>query len=428
MKVTKLIIKNIGMISSEVIQLNKPLILFYGEIRQGKSTILNAVRWVCGAKWPSDIIKHGEKEGSIQLEFAGGCVSRSWYRSARSKETIAREISFVKDGKPVTRPAQAIQSLLNPFLINQNYLTEMGEADRKKFFTELFAVDTTALDTEMAAANKKASELRAALTAYGDIDLTVYEAVDTSALKSQLNAIRADYDQAVESINAENAKITDANATVARGVAALQQAKNAILELEQKLADAKANAEKVAAWLSSHTKCELLPMPSRLDTSALEAQIENSTAQNVRAEQYVKNKVTASKRDQQQAELKALEDRQRAIKAEKTAKLTAITDESGVKGLKFTDDGDFTYGGTTASMLSTSEIMRLSSDLSSLYPDGFGLDLIDRGESLGASIFELVDRAKSDDLTILATVVGERPAKTPPEIGVFVVKNGKLTS
>ena len=78
-------------------------------------------------------------------------------------------------------------------------------------------------------------------------------------------------------------------------------------------------------------------------------------------------------------------------------------------------------------MISDSQIMRLSSELSALYPEGFGLDLIDRAESLGKSIFEFVDRAKAEKKTIMATIVGERPAKVPPEIGVWVVEDGKVT-
>ena len=45
MKPTKLVIKNIGKIADETIAIDKPLILFYGEIKQGKTTILNCVRW-----------------------------------------------------------------------------------------------------------------------------------------------------------------------------------------------------------------------------------------------------------------------------------------------------------------------------------------------------------------------------------------------
>jgi hypothetical protein len=77
-------------------------------------------------------------------------------------------------------------------------------------------------------------------------------------------------------------------------------------------------------------------------------------------------------------------------------------------------------------MLSTSQIMRLSELLSGRYPDGFNLSLLDRGESMGKSIFALIERATAEEKTILATVVGEKPAKTPDGVGVFVVEGGQV--
>lgn len=101
MKPTRLVIKNIGMIADETIPIDKPLVLFYGEIKQGKSTILNAVRWVCGGEFPSDIIRHGQKEAKIELHFVEGSISRSWYRSKDGKETKARPVVFIRSGLPV---------------------------------------------------------------------------------------------------------------------------------------------------------------------------------------------------------------------------------------------------------------------------------------------------------------------------------------
>lgn len=109
-KPTKLIIKNVGKLAGEtVIEINRPLILFYGEIRQGKTTILNAVRWVCGGAFPDDIISHGQKEASIELQIEGGLIGRSFYRTVASEgkpsETKARPATvpenvgvFVVDG------------------------------------------------------------------------------------------------------------------------------------------------------------------------------------------------------------------------------------------------------------------------------------------------------------------------------------------
>jgi hypothetical protein len=92
--------------------------------------------------------------------------------------------------------------------------------------------------------------------------------------------------------------------------------------------------------------------------------------------------------------------------------------------LEFDEAGNFSYEGCQAGMLSTSQLMKLSSALSALYPEGFGIELLDRGESLGRSIFGFIDRAKAEHKTILATVVGEKPAEVPAEVGVFVVEQG----
>ena len=106
--------------------------------------------------------------------------------------------------------------------------------------------------------------------------------------------------------------------------------------------------------------------------------------------------------------------------------MRSISQSTGIDGLEFDEEGNFVYEGTQAGMLSTSQLMRLSAELSVKYPEGFGLELIDRGESLGKSIFEFVNRAERDERTILATIVGDKPADVPDNIGVFVVEDGKV--
>jgi hypothetical protein len=122
--------------------------------------------------------------------------------------------------------------------------------------------------------------------------------------------------------------------------------------------------------------------------------------------------------------LSQIEEKQRNLKKQKIAKLSKISETCGIKELSFDDSGVFTYQGTQAGMLSGSQIERLSKELSSLYPDGLGIDLLDRGESLGRSIFQYVDIADKKKSTILATIVGEKPSKIPERVGVYVVKDG----
>ena len=425
-RVQELRIKNIGMIAEETIKFDHPLIIFYGEIRQGKTTILNAVRWVCGGSFPSDIIRHGQKEAAIELAFNGGSIRRTWYVSSKDGSTKAREIQFIRTGRPVSNPVAEIRRFLNPFLLNQDHLRNMSELERKQFFAELFAVDTTALDTEATNKDREASDLRAKILGYGEIDVTPVETVNLVELQSKLTTLRDEYQQACTLIETKNAEINDHNRLVDRRLQSLEETQKTIARLKTELQAAEGNEQSLNQWLTANPHKKTEGTPTQPDTAVLEAQIQQGAAQNVRAEQYQANLKRAEQKKADQQTLDALEGRLRQIKSERIKALKNVTTTCGIKELAFDEDGNFTYKGTMAGMLSTSEIMQLSSELSALYPPGFGIELLDRGESLGKSIFGFIERAKREEKTILATIVGERPATVPPEVGVFVVENGKV--
>lgn len=188
MKAKRLSIINIGALADVNIGIEKPLVLFYGEVRQGKTTILNAVRWVMGGSYPGDIIRHGEQEASICFEFEGGSISRSWYR-AKDGTIKDRPIHFIRDGKPVSKPATEIKKFLNPFLLDQDHLRNMSDPERKRYMLDLFGVDTADLDAKQVALEKEASELRATIKGYGDIDITPVEQIDVAAVKDEKQSI-----------------------------------------------------------------------------------------------------------------------------------------------------------------------------------------------------------------------------------------------
>lgn len=446
MKLRKLTIKNVGLVENSTIEIDAPLIILYGQIRQGKTTYLNAVRWACGAEFPDDIIRHGEKEASIELDFDVGLVSRSWYKNKEGK-TTARAVTFVRDGKPVKNPSYELKRLMNPFLLNQDYLRNMGETERRRYFTETFACDTTELDIEAFNANRDAQSLRAEVKGYGEIDLTPAEKVDATALRTELAGIKQKHQEAVTAwrtdCDARREKhqglvkaAQTANAAVDERGRLRSQGQDRLTEIDDQIHALKTKRAEIEKWMAEHPAQKSAPEPEAItlppepvapDTATLESKISDASAANVRAEQFEKNKARAAERDAKELKLAGLEKRQRAIKAEKIAKLAKVTEETGIAGLAFNEEGEFTYNGTAAGMLSTSEIMKLSSELSALVPEGLGIELLDRGESLGRSIFDYIDKAKAHDLTILATVVGEKPANVPEDIGVFVVENGKAT-
>ena len=425
MKFKRLLIKNIGMVKNSIIPIDRPLVIFFGQPMEGKTTHLNAVRWAFGGAFPDDIITHGEKDGSITLEFDSGTIIREFYR-AKDGTTAARPISFVRDGKPVKKPVDEIKKFLNPFLLDQDYLRKMTELERSRYFVELFGVDTSALDKEISASEQEARELRIKIKMYGDIDTKEIKPIDVAPLVASLNDKKRAYQIQVNEAEDKNKVVRFHNENVNAVVKKTFDRSTMIDDLELQIKNLKAEQTKDETWIQSNPKQDEIPYPAPPDTSSLESQISDAAATNVRAEQYQANLKRARVKQADGSKLVELESQQRDLKKAKIAKLKDISDNCKIKGLSFDETGNFSFEGTSAGMLSGSQIMRLSEELSSLYPKDLGISLIDRGESLGKSIFLLIDRAKEDEKTILATVVGERPANVPEEVGVWVVEKGEV--
>jgi hypothetical protein len=465
MKATRLTIKNVGLVADADIVFDHPLLLFYGNIQQGKTTLLNAVKWVFGGSFPSDIIRTGESEAMVRLTLDCGHIERQWYR-ARNGETKSRPVIFEKNGAPVANPVAEIKKFLNPFLLDQDYLRNMTELERKKYFAATFAIDTRELDLNILAKEAKAQEVRAKLKGYGDIDLSPVarpeglgelqarrkEIIDTHqanvrAAHDEVAKRRFAYDKQIEAMNLDNSCIREHNYQIESRMkrvtllfSEINQLKAEITRLTEKCATAQNEFAKLQEWLAQNDPKPLLapPAPPAMSdllaileaqpvTAEVDGAISKCFADQVRYEQYQANQVRASKRARDEVEIEALDAEVRELRKNKIAKLKQSSDATGIAGLEFDEAGNFRFEGSEAGMLSTSQIMRLSSLLSAKYPPGFGVDLIDRAESLGKSILDFVTRAQHENKTILAAIVGERPAAAPAEVGVFVVEKGVVS-
>lgn len=460
MKAIRLTINNVGIIGNTVIELDKPLLLFYGDLMQGKSTILNAFKWCLGGSFPADIMKHGEKEASVLFEFqedvGPGSISRSWYIN-KEGVTTPRPVQFIRAGKPIPKPDAEIKKFLNPYLLDNDFLKNMSETERKAYFVKLFGVDTSDIDRDINTAAEEAKTLRIEIKAFGEIDTAEVKPIDVTAIREQRQKIIDDHaaevtahNVKVESINQKHTADCDAIAAENRAIVShndkRKQASEKIAEnaitiqgLEAQIVALRSKNDGWLKWLQDNpalTEREIpvrpdIPLaPVTPDVSALDAQISEAAAVAVRVEQYQKNLKRAEEKAAKEKRLSVLEADQRILKTKKVSRLAECGEKSGIKDLIFNEDGSFAFKGTSAGMMSTSQIMDLSQELSALYPAGFGLDLIDRAESLGFAIgknvAEFVEKAKRENKTILAAIVGEKPATAPPEVGVFVVESGEV--
>ena len=451
MKIKSVKIENIAIIENMEIAIDKPLLLFYGEIKQGKTTILNCIRWAFGGSFPKDIITHGQSEAFIEIVLENGLINRSFYVN-KDSETVARNLKIVLNNRPAK--VNDLKRFLNPFLLDQNHLINMKPPERAKFILELFQVDTTELDSELIQSENKAQLLRAKIKGYGDNIPVDVQKPDMEALIANKKAIEDGQKEQKEMIEAEN-KIIKANHQkeidkILEEITAFNTEQD---ERKSRIASANETLKNIQLTVKSSIfeKCfdfdgakkiiELLPQPENkkslvhslpepklcdFDTTDLinaEKAIQEAEIQQVKYEAYLKDFARYEEKLNCNGELKTLEGnikRARLVKAQQQETINGI-----IEGLEY-KDFQIWYENTTFEMLSTSQVMQLSSKLSALYPESLGLELIDKGESLGKSVMLLVDKAQKEEKNILVTIVGERPTLIPENIGVFYVENGGI--
>jgi hypothetical protein len=461
MKITRLTIHNVGIIEHFDMPVNKSLNLFYGDIKQGKTTILNAFRWAFGGEYPTDIIRHGQTEAFVEIaavdEGVDVLIRREWYVN-KEGVTTNRPLVFRRAGVEQARPAETLKRFLNPFVMDDRYFVDMTALEKGRFLCRLFGIDTKAEDKAIGQMSEEASQLRIKIRAYGEIIPVEVKPVDTTELtklrRMNVEACEADRAAATQSLNfalgqwrsecegveARNAAAIKANDTRAIVVQRMDAANERKLALVAELAEIDANLVKGGVWLADHEYKPLESAPARPDLSALEARcsaspdveaidqrIQQAGAVNEQYKQYLRDKARHSEKEADERCLIDLERQQAQLKADKVAKLARLGAESGIPSMEFLDGGDFIFDATSSAMLSDSQQMSLTEYLKDKYPDGLNVSLVDRGESLGKSVMTLVERARVRQSTIFCSVVGERPANVPDDIGAFVVEKGKVT-
>ena len=435
MIVKSLEIKNIGMIEHEIIQLDKSLILFYGDIKQGKTTILNAVKFCYGGTVPAEFIRKGEKSGFVKITFNKGYITR---KVSRDKKGVskAKKIEFFDGAEILKKPSDAIKKLLNPFSLDQNFFINKKPAAKKEFLTDLFQIDTTSDDKKIDILFQEAKELRMKISMYGEAELIPVEKPDIDLLNESKESINVQNEILKNSYKSECKKIDDTNKiadehneTIKKGKSLIDEKKEKIDYLNHEIIELENEVTEIETWLSENEEQQIAEHPQQPDyisTEKVDEDIRHSEADLIRYATYQDELKKIEKKTADEDSLKEKTDLQKELKKGKASRLKSISDSCGVPGLSFDELGDFVFDGTAHDMLSTSQEMTLSKHLESLYPEGIGIQLIDRGESLGESIYKYIDDARLKEKTILATIVGSKPANVPSDIGVFVVESGKI--
>ena len=433
MKIISIEVHNIGPMENAIIAIDKPLTLLCGAIKQGKTTILNAVKWAFGGTFPDDIITHGHDEGFIHLTTDTGSIRREFVR--KGDKIVAKKVQFIHNGQVLQRPSEELKRIVNPFVINTNYLADMDARKLHNFLIDTIGLDTSAIDSSIKELEKLASATRVEVKAYGDIDLNMepVEVPDRAAIQAAKEHILNEWDQSREQVRLRNEEIEKHNFQIQTVTGEKNYQLSLIAQLEKQLEDARALVAKQDAWLAQNTPMEKEPEPERPDTRELDERLAEIATLEAQQKVYEKNRSLAEAKQNKIDALREVEAQLKAKRNERKQLLAQIADACPIPRLGFNENGDLVYENTSVDMLSTSQLMQLQSAVRALYKQtvdkdiSLDLELVDRAESLGSSVYDYISYAKENELNVLAAVVSEEPANVPEEVGVFIVKDGKVT-
>jgi hypothetical protein len=454
MKIKKIILQNIGLLQNETIELNQPLTLIFGDIRQGKTTVLNAARWLFGATVPNDIIQHGKVNAKIELITDNGFIYREWYIN-KNGEITSKPIQAIIDNKKLSQ--KELTAMVNPFQLDQDYFRRKNLVDKKRYLFDLFEIDTKEIDERIAKGIEFRTKLKTEIAAFGDIAIIEVQKPCIDELVAKRSVIETDNQQKLQEIKDRN-EVLRINYETAKEIE-LDEIETFNIVQRNILAEKK-DAQKLLTDIlnfiefSIYSECfnkemaekmanelpEPLPLKPLKNTILLpnyEVEIVDNTAINevnelitaekikeVEYNNYLKLLERQKCKDSKQLTLVEAEKKINDLRNQKLAKLAEYSGK--VKGLNFMDNGDFTFFDTSSEMLSDSQLIELSTMLSAFYPHVLGIELIDRGESLGKSVYDLCDYAKKHERNVLVTIVGDKPADVKEDIGVYVIQDGKI--
>lgn len=353
------------------------LVLIAGPNMAGKTSLLDAIALVIGgAKLvPDDPVHHGAEAGFAHLEWDNGLTAR---RTIEKDGTSSLE---VKDSTGKVKSPQALLTkLLGQRLIDPMELLRMPGVDRRQKLLEIIDVDKQI--PKMDAHRQKVYDAREEVgrkvrDAKGERErlgtiTDVPPPIDVAALSAELEAMKAKQDAAHAAELAHRSALAAHDA----GDSAVRQAQTLVIDLEQKLAEARKTLER-----RTH---ELMPLKEKVAAAAanleaatgewsqLQPRRDEIAAELARANEHNKAATAAELMNKRRLEaMRTVEERQaqwdeqaevlKKIDAKKLAFLAAA--KLPVPGLGIAD-GDITFNGVPLSQASGAEKLRVALGIS----------------------------------------------------------------
>lgn len=417
-EITLFQVANIGKIKFASFSLNASgeLIKIAGPNETGKSTILDSLKMAfeSAKAVPQDIVRHGEKEGSITVQTSAGyTITRRIKNSESGEQTTVLDVKF--QGAPVPGGAVTFLKQLSAAYMDPEVVSNYGNAEMLRVMAKYAGLDLDALEKMVAEQKAQAAATRASIKALGEKTPPNNASVEPVDLEAATNA----YTEA-------NSEYTQAVSTHQRAVARIRELQNLKTENSNKLEELRAQMENISKQLEqiegalqegeNWIKANPAPLPDKV--AAAKAKLDEAVAAQSKIAEHEAYK---SWYEQKQRLNAALEEATKKIEdaeaARNKAMETAQFPDASLKikdGIPILGDGLWQNGSTSAKLMAATKLCAAS-----IPKDGARILYIHRGESIGKERqLELAKFAKENGVQIFMEVMSDSPETIPDSITI----------
>jgi predicted ATP-dependent endonuclease of OLD family len=407
MKILSLEAQNILRIKAVHIVPEGPLVVIGGENKQGKTSILEAIRMACGGAraLPTEPVHRGATEGSVRLDLGDLVVEFTVDKTGGS--VVVRNA----DGKKQSKPQAILDRLFDKIAFNPELFAKQAKEDPKKAvetLKKLVGLDFSALDAERAQLYEKRTgvgNVRSdAEVRISQFPATCLNAPDDEVSVADLLAKK----EAADKQNLANQKVRDSYVRLSE---AATESGRIAEKAQRDYETAKANA------LAAANALEALK-----DVATADLVTKIGSAESI-------NRMVRDKKDRAKAVATFTEKDREYISL--TKKIEAI-DESKrqqlaaakwpVTGLGFGDNG-ITFNGLPFEQASQSEARVVSFSVGAALNPDLRVALIDDGEKLDkSSMRQLAQLADEKDMQVWIERVGDGDA------GAIIIEDGEVAN
>jgi hypothetical protein len=422
MKILSMRAENIKRISAVEITPDGAVVEITGRNGQGKTSILDAIRWALDSNKAvqSMPVREGADAGYVQLDLGEYIITKK-FRVKDGKEIVISLTVANRDGAKYGSPTELLKGFYGAFTFDPLAFAEAKPEDQVTALRQLVAgFDFDANDAANKADYDKRTEVNRRIKSLQEQRAAITVPADTPAEPVSLSALMDEYNAAMAHNSRLDALARERNACLLR----LEQLKDRIAERETQIAALKRQiAELEQVNLEDGTRYEELreglpeaPPAERIDLIEIQERISSSETINRNVE---KARTLKAIEDDLAAEEKRSAELTAAIDGRKTMAAQAVREAKlPIDGIEITEDR-ILLNGIPLDQASDAEQLRLSIAVAGALSPKLRIARVRDGSKLDrAAMQELTRYCTEHDLQVwIETVESSRPTAIVIEDG-----------